>query len=171
MVLLVMRMTIGNIGNCPYAIFDVGAKKGLDMNNQIELCLEIAVSAHRGQMDKVGLPVILHPLHVGEMGSCEDEICVGFLHDVIEDTSLNGEDLLAKGVARSIVESVLVLTHDKTKTYFEYIQSIIDSHNKTAIAVKLNDLKHNYERSLKYGFDEQNQKCKKAIAMIQDSLQ
>lgn len=93
------------------------------------------------------------------------------LHDVIEDTSLNGEDLLAKGVARSIVESVLVLTHDKTKTYFEYIQCIIDSHNKTAIAVKLNDLKHNYERSLKYGFDEQYQKCKKAIAMIQDSLQ
>lgn len=32
-------MTIGNIGNCPYAIFGVGAKKGLDMNNQIELCL------------------------------------------------------------------------------------------------------------------------------------
>lgn len=159
-------MTIGNIGNCPYAIFGVGAKKGLDMNNQIELCLEIAVAAHKGQLDKVGLPVILHPLHVGEMGSCEDEICVGFLHDVIEDTSLNGEDLLAKGVARSIVESVLVLTHDKTKTYFEYIQCIIDSHNKTAIAVKLNDLKHNYERSLKYGFDEQNQKCKKAIAMI-----
>ena len=163
-------MTIGNIGNCPYAIFGVGAKKGLDMNNQIELCLEIAVAAHKGQLDKVGLPVILHPLHVGEMGSCEDEICVGFLHDVIEDTSLNGEDLLAKGVARSIVESVLVLTHDKTKTYFEYIQCIIDSHNKTAIAVKLNDLKHNYERSLKYGFDEQYQKCKKAIAMIQDSL-
>lgn len=164
-------MTIGNIGNCPYAIFGVGTKKGLDMNNQIELCLEIAVAAHKGQLDKVGLPVILHPLHVGEMGSCEDEICVGFLHDVIEDTSLNGEDLLAKGVARSIVESVLVLTHDKTKTYFEYIQCIIDSHNKTAIAVKLNDLKHNYERSLKYGFDEQNQKCKKAIAMIHDSLQ
>ena len=87
-----MRMTIGNIGNCPYAIFGVGAKKGLDMNNQIELCLEIAVAAHNGQLDKVGLPVILHPLHVGEMGSCEDE-----------DTSLNGEDLLAKGVARSIV--------------------------------------------------------------------
>ena len=85
-------MTIGNIGNCPYAIFGVGAKKGLDMNNQIELCLEIAVAAHKGQLDKVGLPVILHPLHVGEMGSCEDEICVGFLHDVIEDTSLNGEE-------------------------------------------------------------------------------
>lgn len=48
------------------------------MNNQIELCLEIAVAAHKGQLDKVGLPVILHPLHVGEMGSCEDEICVGF---------------------------------------------------------------------------------------------
>lgn len=142
----------------------------MNTNNQIELCLEIAVSAHKGQMDKVGLPVILHPLHVGGMGNCEEEICVGFLHDVIEDTSLKSEDLLAKGVTPSIVKSVIVLTHDKTKTYFEYIQSIIDSHNKTAIAVKLNDLKHNYERSLKYGFVEQNQKCKKAIAMIQESI-
>lgn len=142
----------------------------MNKSNQIELCLEIAVLAHKGQMDKVGLPVILHPLHVGGMGSSSDEICVGFLHDVIEDTSLKSEDLLAKGVAPSIVESVMVLTHDKTKTYFEYIQSIIDSHNKTAIAVKLNDLKHNYERSQKYGFVEQNQKCKKAITMIQESI-
>ena len=30
-----MRMTIGNIGNCPYAIFGVGAKKGLDMNTLV----------------------------------------------------------------------------------------------------------------------------------------
>jgi len=143
----------------------------MDSNNQIELCLEIAVAAHRGQIDKVGLPVILHPLHVGGMGNSEEEICVGFLHDVIEDTSLKGEDLLAKGVTQSIVECVMVLTHDKSKTYFDYIQSIIDSHNETAIAVKLNDLIHNYERSLKYGFVEQNQKCKKAIAMIRESLQ
>lgn len=139
-------------------------------NNQIELCLEIAVLAHKGQMDKVGLPVILHPLHVAGMGNSVDEICVGFLHDVIEDTSLSSKDLLAKGVSPSIVECVKVLTHDKSKTYFEYIQSIIDSHNKTAITVKLNDLKHNYERSQKYGFAEQNQKCKKAIAMIQESF-
>lgn len=89
----------------------------------------------------------------------------------LDKVAMKVQGFASGGVARSIVESVLVLTHDKTKTYFEYIQCIIDSHNKTAIAVKLNDLKHNYERSLKYGFDEQYQKCKKAIAMIQDSLQ
>lgn len=142
----------------------------MNTNNQIELCLEIAVAAHKGQVDKVGLPVILHPLHVGGMGNSEEEICVGFLHDVIEDTSLEGVDLTAKGVSQSVVDSVLILTHDKSKSYFEYVQSVIESHDKVAIAVKLDDLMHNYKRSLKYGFADQTKKCKKAITMIQESL-
>ncbi len=52
-------------------------------SEMIELCLGIACKAHKGQIDKVGLPVILHPIHVGEMGNSTEEICVGFLHDTI----------------------------------------------------------------------------------------
>lgn len=93
----------------------------------IELCLGIACKAHKGQIDKVGLPVILHPIHVGEMGNSTEEICVGFLHDTIEDTDMTYDKLLSLGVRKDIADSVCVLTHKKGVPYFDYIQSIIDS--------------------------------------------
>ncbi len=48
----------------------------------IEKALEIATCAHRGQLDLDGKPVILHPLAVGLMGTCADEIVAVFLHNV-----------------------------------------------------------------------------------------
>ena len=82
-------------------------------SEMIELCLGIACKAHKGQIDKVGLPVILHPIHVGEMGNSTEEICVGFLHDTIEDTDMTYDKLLSLGVRKDIADSVCVLTHRK----------------------------------------------------------
>ena len=100
-------------------------------SEMIELCLRIACEAHKGQIDKVGLPVILHPIHVGEMGKTPNEICVGFLHDTIEDTSMTYEELLSLGVSKEIADSVKILTHQKDVPYFSYVQSIIDSGDET----------------------------------------
>lgn len=136
---------------------------------QIELCLNIATKSHAGQKDKVGLPVILHPLVVGNMGSTPIEICVGFLHDVIEDTDVTVDNLLNAGVDKVIVDSVMLLTHDPSIDYFAYIQKLIDSDNHIAITVKLNDLSHNQERALAYGFQKQVSKYEKAIRYIKDS--
>lgn len=134
--------------------------------NQIELCLSIAKAAHSGQTDKVGLPVILHPIRVGMMGSTEKEMCVGFLHDTIEDTEITYNELLQLGVDKDIAEAVQILSRPKDKPYFEYIQSILDSKNDLAIRVKFNDLRHNLSRAIKYGFKEQEIKCQKALGMI-----
>ena len=137
--------------------------------NQIELCLHIAVEAHHGQVDKVGLPVILHPLEVAKMGETPMEVCVGFLHDTIEDTDITAEALLNAGVDSEIVECVKLLTHDKTISYNDYVQSIIDSDNPVAISVKYNDLTHNAQRAETYGFDKQLQKCVHAMEKIRVS--
>ena len=137
--------------------------------NQIELCLHIAVEAHHGQVDKVGLPVILHPLEVAKMGETPMEVCVGFLHDTIEDTDITAEALLNAGVDSEIVECVKLLTHDKTISYNDYVQSIIDSDNPVAISVKYNDLTHNAQRAKTYGFDKQLQKCVHAMEKIRAS--
>lgn len=135
----------------------------------IELCLAIATQAHKGQTDKVGLPVILHPLAVGLMGSTPEEICVGFLHDTIEDTDTTRESLLAAGVSESIADAVTLLTHDKAVPYFDYIRALIASGNQLALAVKRNDLTHNHSRAIKYGFKTQEQKCATALAMIAEA--
>lgn len=136
---------------------------------QIELCLRIAMKAHAGQIDKVGLPVILHPLHVGDMGETPIEVCVGFLHDSIEDADVTAESLLAAEVDKEIVDAVCLLTHDKSVPYMDYIQSLIDTDNRTAIRVKYNDLYHNFDRSETYGFKKQYLKYKNAISLIETS--
>lgn len=59
--------------------------------NPIDIALRIATSAHAGQLDRDGYPVILHPLTVGLMGHTDEEKMAGFLHDVVEDTSYSFE--------------------------------------------------------------------------------
>lgn len=135
-------------------------------SEMIELCLSIACKAHKGQIDKVGLPVVLHPIHVGKMGENTEEICVGFLHDTIEDTDMTYDKLLALGVREDIARSVQILTHTDNVPYFDYVQSIIDSGDKVAIQVKRNDLRHNKFRANKYGFSKQYEKCRKALSML-----
>ena len=66
--------------------------------SQIEIALEIALKAHRGQRDLDGKPVILHPLTVALKGNNEEEIIVGLLHDVVEDSEWTFEDLIAYDV-------------------------------------------------------------------------
>lgn len=136
----------------------------------IELCLSIACKAHKGQIDKVGLPVILHPIHIGETGKTTEEICVGFLHDTIEDTDMTYDKLLALGVRENIAKSVQILTHKEGVPYFDYIQSIIDSKDMVAIQVKINDLHHNLSRAKKYGFQKQYEKCTTALLVMERSF-
>ena len=61
--------------------------------NPIDIALRIATSAHAGQLDRDGYPVILHPLTVGLMGHTDEEKMAGFLHDVVEDTDYTVEDI------------------------------------------------------------------------------
>ena len=122
------------------------------MNNntsQIEIALEIALKAHKGQRDLDDKPVILHPLTVAMKGNNENEIVAGLLHDVVEDTGYSFDDLLNAGISAKVVDALRLLTHEKGTDYLDYMRRIDDSDNPIAINVKCNDLEHNLERSRK----------------------
>lgn len=57
----------------------------ISMLNRLEEAINFAVWAHRGQLDKVGRPYILHPLHVMLQMNTESERIIAVLHDVLED--------------------------------------------------------------------------------------
>lgn len=68
------------------------------MKNQIDFALEIASVAHQKQSRKqTQIPYIVHPVAVAllltESQCTQDEIIAGILHDVLEDTELNENDL------------------------------------------------------------------------------
>ena len=117
-------------------------KKRIYVNNeQVELALQIALDAHKGQVDLDGKPAILHALAVGLAGENLTEICVGYLHDVVEDSNITFNDLRERGVALKIIRALEVLTHDKSVPYMDYIRSIEASGNKTALKVKIKGMK------------------------------
>ena len=139
-------------------------KKRIYVNNQqVELALAIALDAHKGQVDLDGKPAILHPLAVGLEGENLTEMCVGFLHDVVEDSDYTFERLREMGVALKIIRTLQVLTHDKSVPYMDYIRSIETSGNKAALQVKLNDLRHNLLRGTIGGHTKQVKKHTEAL--------
>ncbi len=132
----------------------------------IEKALEIATRAHRGQLDLDRKPVILHPLTVGLMGTCTDEIVAGFLHDVVENSEYSFAYLLEQGIPAHIVDTLRLLTHAKTETYDTYLERIATSGNRTAIAVKWHDLTHNLERGIRGNHTKQVTKHTRAQAFL-----
>ena len=139
-------------------------------NPSIEDAIILATNAHRGQKDLDGKPVILHPLAVGLAGSNETEILCGLLHDVVEDTSYTFEDLLEMGYSTEVVDTLRLLTHPKGAPYMDYIEGICRSGNPYALAVKLNDLRHNIARGKAGGHLKQYEKHTRAMEWIENFL-
>ena len=105
----------------------------------------VAFRAHEGQMDRAGLPYILHPIHVAEQMTNEDSCVVALLHDVIEDTDLTEQDLRKEGFTDPQIEAVLLMTRSKDEDYFEYVRRL--KKNEIAREVKRADLAHNMDRT------------------------
>ena len=110
-----------------------------------ELAFEIAKTAHAGQTDKAGLDYILHPLQVAAEMTTDEEKAVALLHDIIEDTDVTANELLAKGLPDNVVEAVEALTKKHNQNYAAYLAGV--KKNRLATAVKLADLKHNSDLS------------------------
>ena len=68
-----------------------------DEEEKIRKAYHYADLFHKGQLRESGEEYITHPLNVAyilaEMHADSDTVCAGLLHDVVEDTSANKEDI------------------------------------------------------------------------------
>ena len=111
--------------------------------SNLERAIEIAVSAHRGDVDKAGDPYILHPLSLMLQFDDLDEMIVAVLHDTVEDSSLTLGELKKEGFSDAVIAAVDALTKRDGETYEEFISRL--SPNPLARQVKLADLEHNMD--------------------------
>jgi hypothetical protein len=112
--------------------------------------IQQAHDTEQGQMygDK---PYSSHPRQVAAIGRrffgpkfSSEAIKVALLHDVLEDTPYNSEDLVERGFSPEVVQAVELLTKDKSLSYSDNIRKIIDSKNPLAMMVKYCDNYMNY---------------------------
>lgn len=137
----------------------------------IDEAVEIATQVFAGERDLDGKPALLHALAVGMAGKTNDEKIVGFLHDVVEDSKWEVEDLMREGFSEEVTRAVAILTHEKWReTYDQYIDRIIHSGCRLAINVKINDLKHNIERGQKGRHKKHVKKHEDALAKIEEYI-
>ena len=73
--------------------------------NDYNKALNIARSAHAGQVDKGGQDYINHSIKIASMVKRTDEKIVAVLHDVIEDSSWTAQRLRDEGFSVKIVDS------------------------------------------------------------------
>lgn len=66
------------------------------------------------------------------------------MHDVLEDTPVTSEDLRNLGYDHDFITVLEILTNTYD-SYDEYIDHIVASNNKNALAIKLKDLLHNMD--------------------------
>ena len=123
----------------------------------LQKAIEIAQVAHKGQTDKSGAPYIMHVIRVMNSGKTEIEKICGVLHDLVEDTPWTFEMLQHEGFSEEIINVLKCVTKEsEQEDYDHFIDRIIQ--NKTAIAVKLNDLRDNMDITRLPQITEQDRK-------------
>lgn len=122
------------------------------MNEVFETALEIALKAHKGQVDKNGVAYITHPLAVAAQLDSLELKTIALLHDTIEDTDVTAEYLLERGIPKELVEVVQLLTKPEDEEYESYLKRV--RKNPMAKAVKLADLAHNTSPERASGLNE-----------------
>lgn len=109
--------------------------------NKLESAILIAIKAHQNQVDKGGLPYILHPLRIMIKMQTDEEMIVALLHDVVEDSEISLKDISKYEFDKKIMSALKVLTYSTNQNYEDYIKKI--SKNKLARKIKIADLTDN----------------------------
>ncbi len=111
----------------------------------LEKAIEIAASAHAGQVDKSGQPYILHPLKVMLRVHTEYERMAAVLHDVVEDTNITLSALIKMGFPQQVIDAVAALTKLPGESRIQAATRAAG--NAIALPVKLADNAENMDLS------------------------
>ena len=114
--------------------------------NATDRAYVVAVSAHKGQVDKVGAPYIDHPARVAHAVSQDvpentDALVVAWLHDVVEDTGVTLDDLRLMGFNDVVVEAVDAISKRHREAFEQYYDRV--KANPVALVVKWHDVADN----------------------------
>jgi (p)ppGpp synthase/HD superfamily hydrolase len=102
--------------------------------------LKIAYKAHDGQVRKESLvPYIVHPLRVAHQFNDDVRKTIAILHDVVEDTPLNLEELT--GFSETVIKALDALSRREGEQHFEYIKRLKE--NELAREIKIADIVDN----------------------------
>ena len=118
-----------------------------ESNDLIYKALEIVSTLFENDLDKGGMPYMLHILYVYKHVSSKNEKIVALLHDVIEDKDVTYDDLIEIGFPKELCDDVLVLTRVKPIDYNSYIDNILKNGSFCALNVKLADVQNNMDIS------------------------
>ena len=114
---------------------------------QLAKAISITSTAFENDLDKGGVPYIMHCLHVmnivGKKTDNDPEImCIAVMHDLKEDKpEWTTQRLIEEGFSDRVIYGVDSMTHRPGESYSDYILRI--SENPDAVIVKKVDLKHN----------------------------
>ena len=133
--------------------------------------MKLCFAAHRDQTDKSGMPYVFHPFHLAEQMTDELTTVTALLHDVVEDTPYTLDDLRGMGFPDEVIGALMLLTHDLSVPYLDYVARI--SSDPIAKAVKLADLRHNSDLTRLDHPSEKDlarvEKYRKAIRLLEES--
>lgn len=102
----------------------------------------LATTIHNGQVDKAGMPYILHPIRVMVKMKSLTLKKIAILHDVLEDSSISIDDI-RNTFGEEVSTPLEFLTRKNGQSYDDYIHKI--SENSDATIVKIADLEDNMD--------------------------
>lgn len=114
------------------------------MLEDLVIVRDFALEAHKGQVDKLGVPYGAHVVHVGESVSRAgpEFEAVGYLHDVVEDCDVTLEEI-GDRFGEIVMHGVDAMTRRTGETYAgDYLPRLI--RNRIGLVVKYADSRHNY---------------------------
>ncbi|MBQ9633136.1 MAG: HD domain-containing protein, partial [Lachnospiraceae bacterium] len=93
---------------------------------QLAHAKRLAKEAHAGQADRGGHPYVEHLSAVASWCESDVEKTVAWLHDILEDTSVDRKRLLEEGFSEEVVTAVELLTkrYYPGFDYREYLENI-----------------------------------------------